>query len=29
MTSHKLDAFAYPSWSMLPRLIGDLNTPTE
>jgi amidase len=24
---HKLDAFVYPSWSIPPRLIGDLNTP--
>jgi amidase len=23
----KLDAFVYPTWSNLPRLIGDLNTP--
>jgi amidase len=27
MTSEKLDAFVYPTWSNPPRLIGDLNTP--
>jgi amidase len=27
MESNKLDAFAYPTWSNPPRLIGDLNTP--
>jgi Asp-tRNA(Asn)/Glu-tRNA(Gln) amidotransferase A subunit family amidase len=25
--AHALDAFAYPTWSNPPRLIGDLNTP--
>ena len=24
---YKLDAFVYPTWSNVPRLIGDLNTP--
>lgn len=27
MTAEKLDAFVYPTWSNVPRLIGDLNTP--
>lgn len=27
MDEHKLDAFVYPTWSNVPRLIGDLNTP--
>jgi Asp-tRNA(Asn)/Glu-tRNA(Gln) amidotransferase A subunit family amidase len=27
MTANKLDAFVYPTWSNVPRLIGDLNTP--
>ena len=27
MDQLKLDAFAYPTWSNPPRLIGDLNTP--
>jgi len=27
VAEHKLDAFVYPSWSIPPRLIGDLNTP--
>jgi len=27
MEQYKLDAFAYPTWSNPPRLIGDLNTP--
>jgi amidase len=27
LTDQKLDAFLYPSWSIPPRLIGDLNTP--
>jgi Asp-tRNA(Asn)/Glu-tRNA(Gln) amidotransferase A subunit family amidase len=27
MEAQKLDAFVYPTWSNLPRLIGDLNTP--
>ncbi len=27
MTDLKLDAFVYPTWSNVPRLIGDLNTP--
>jgi Asp-tRNA(Asn)/Glu-tRNA(Gln) amidotransferase A subunit family amidase len=27
MADHKLDALAYPSWSIPPRLTGDLNTP--
>ncbi len=27
MDALKLDAFAYPTWSNPPRLIGDLNTP--
>ena len=27
MDSLKLDAFVYPTWSNVPRLIGDLNTP--
>ena len=27
MDNLKLDAFAYPTWSNPPRLIGDLNTP--
>lgn len=27
MTRLKLDAFVYPTWSNVPRLIGDLNTP--
>jgi Asp-tRNA(Asn)/Glu-tRNA(Gln) amidotransferase A subunit family amidase len=27
METHSLDAFAYPTWSNPPRLIGDLNTP--
>jgi Asp-tRNA(Asn)/Glu-tRNA(Gln) amidotransferase A subunit family amidase len=27
METHKLDAFVYPTWSNVPRLIGDLNTP--
>jgi len=27
MDKLKLDAFAYPTWSNVPRLIGDLNTP--
>jgi Asp-tRNA(Asn)/Glu-tRNA(Gln) amidotransferase A subunit family amidase len=26
LTNQKLDAFLYPSWSIPPRLIGDLNT---
>jgi amidase len=28
LADHKLDAFMYPSWSIPPRLIGDLNTPS-
>jgi Asp-tRNA(Asn)/Glu-tRNA(Gln) amidotransferase A subunit family amidase len=27
MTRHRLDALIYPTWSNVPRLIGDLNTP--
>lgn len=27
MDAMKLDAFVYPTWSNVPRLIGDLNTP--
>ncbi len=27
MEALKLDAFVYPTWSNVPRLIGDLNTP--
>ncbi|MCU1238349.1 MAG: Amidase [Candidatus Solibacter sp.] len=27
MARLKLDAFVYPTWSNVPRLIGDLNTP--
>jgi len=27
MDKYKLDAFVYPTWSNIPRLIGDLNTP--
>jgi Asp-tRNA(Asn)/Glu-tRNA(Gln) amidotransferase A subunit family amidase len=27
MDKYKLDAFVYPTWSNVPRLIGDLNTP--
>lgn len=27
MNDLKLDAFVYPTWSNVPRLIGDLNTP--
>ncbi|MEP6691507.1 MAG: amidase family protein [Gemmatimonadaceae bacterium] len=27
MDDNKLDALAYPTWSNVPRLIGDLNTP--
>lgn len=27
MSEQKLDAFVYPTWSNVPRLIGDLNTP--
>jgi Asp-tRNA(Asn)/Glu-tRNA(Gln) amidotransferase A subunit family amidase len=27
MDKFKLDAFVYPTWSNVPRLIGDLNTP--
>jgi Asp-tRNA(Asn)/Glu-tRNA(Gln) amidotransferase A subunit family amidase len=27
MDDLKLDAFVYPTWSNVPRLIGDLNTP--
>jgi Asp-tRNA(Asn)/Glu-tRNA(Gln) amidotransferase A subunit family amidase len=27
MDQYKLDAFVYPTWSNVPRLIGDLNTP--
>ena len=27
MTRHRLDALVYPTWSNVPRLIGDLNTP--
>jgi amidase len=27
MNREKLDAFVYPTWSNVPRLIGDLNTP--
>ena len=27
MDREKLDAFVYPTWSNVPRLIGDLNTP--
>ena len=27
MAREKLDAFVYPTWSNVPRLIGDLNTP--
>lgn len=27
MTRLNLDAFVYPTWSNVPRLIGDLNTP--
>jgi Asp-tRNA(Asn)/Glu-tRNA(Gln) amidotransferase A subunit family amidase len=27
MDGLKLDAFVYPTWSNVPRLIGDLNTP--
>jgi amidase len=27
MDAEKLDAFVYPTWSNVPRLIGDLNTP--
>jgi Asp-tRNA(Asn)/Glu-tRNA(Gln) amidotransferase A subunit family amidase len=27
MDALRLDAFVYPTWSNVPRLIGDLNTP--
>lgn len=27
MAAERLDAFVYPTWSNVPRLIGDLNTP--
>jgi amidase len=27
MREHRLDAFVHPTWSNVPRLIGDLNTP--
>jgi Asp-tRNA(Asn)/Glu-tRNA(Gln) amidotransferase A subunit family amidase len=27
MERHRLDALIYPTWSNVPRLIGDLNTP--
>jgi len=27
MDERRLDAFVYPTWSNVPRLIGDLNTP--
>ena len=27
MDSLRLDALVYPTWSNVPRLIGDLNTP--
>jgi Asp-tRNA(Asn)/Glu-tRNA(Gln) amidotransferase A subunit family amidase len=27
MDRHRLDALVYPTWSNVPRLIGDLNTP--
>jgi Asp-tRNA(Asn)/Glu-tRNA(Gln) amidotransferase A subunit family amidase len=27
MTRERLDAFVYPTWSNVPRLTGDLNTP--
>ena len=27
MDAHRLDALVYPTWSNVPRLIGDLNTP--
>ena len=27
MDAEKLDGFVYPTWSNVPRLIGDLNTP--
>jgi len=27
MDGERLDAFVYPTWSNVPRLIGDLNTP--
>jgi hypothetical protein len=27
MDEQQLDAFVYPTWSNVPRLIGDLNTP--
>jgi Asp-tRNA(Asn)/Glu-tRNA(Gln) amidotransferase A subunit family amidase len=27
MEANRLDAFVYPTWSNVPRLIGDLNTP--
>jgi amidase len=27
MDSLRLSAFVYPTWSNVPRLIGDLNTP--
>ena len=27
MEAHDLQAFVYPTWSNVPRLIGDLNTP--
>jgi Asp-tRNA(Asn)/Glu-tRNA(Gln) amidotransferase A subunit family amidase len=27
MDALELDAFVYPTWSNVPRLIGDLNTP--
>jgi amidase len=27
MDEHQLDALIYPTWSNVPRLIGDLNTP--
>ena len=27
MEAQRLDAFVYPTWSNVPRLIGDLNTP--
>ena len=27
MTRHRLDALIYPTWSNVPRLTGDLNTP--
>jgi Asp-tRNA(Asn)/Glu-tRNA(Gln) amidotransferase A subunit family amidase len=27
MDNDRLDALVYPTWSQVPRLIGDLNTP--